>query len=77
MSPASKVLPSRYRHRFPISEVIEAGPRMDRSTALTAIKVAGVRPQPLLLARRVDHRAVRTGEMDDQPGIGAHSPMMP
>lgn len=50
---------------------------MDPSTALTAIKVAGVRPQPLLLARRVDHRAVRTGEMDDQPGIGAHSPMMP
>ena len=49
---------------------------MDRSAAVTAIKVAEVSPRPLFLARRVNRRALRTGKMDDQPGIGAHSQMM-
>jgi hypothetical protein len=50
---------------------------MDRSAAFTAIKVAEVSLRPLFLVRRVDRRALRAGEMDDQPGIGVHSPMMP
>ena len=63
--------------KLPISEVIEPGPFVDRSAAHTAMKVAGVSPRLLFLARRVNRRALRTGKMDDQPGIGAHSPMMP
>jgi hypothetical protein len=62
-------------HRFPISEVIEPGPFMNRSATRTTMKVAGVSHMLLFLARRVDRRAARAGEMDDQPGI-VHSQMM-
>ena len=75
-SAARATLPSGYR-QLPISEVIEPGPFVDRSGAHTAMKVAGVSPRLLLLARRVDSRAVRAGEMDDQLEIVAHAPMMP
>ena len=64
------------RHRSPISEVLEPGPFVDRSAALTAMKGAGVSPRLLLLARRVDSRAVRAGEIDNQLEIVAHAPMM-
>ena len=50
---------------------------MDLSAATAAMKVAGVSPRPLFLDSRVNRRAVRAGEMDDQLGIIAHSPMMP
>ena len=75
---AGSTLPSECRgHRLPISEVIEPAPFVDRSRAHTAMKVAGVSPRLLLLARRVDSRAVRAGEIDDQLEIVTHAPMMP
>ena len=50
---------------------------MDRSAAHTAPKVAGVSSPLHFLASRVNSRAVRAGEMDDQLEIVAHAPMMP
>jgi hypothetical protein len=37
------------------------------------MKVTGALRRLLLLARRVDRRAVRAGEMDDQFEIAAHT----
>ena len=68
---------SGYRRKLPISEVIEPGPFVDRSAAHTAPKVAGVSSPLHFLASRVNSRAVRAGEMDDQLEIVAHAPMMP
>jgi len=56
-----------------MNEVIEPGPFADRRAAFTAMKGAGVSPRPLFLARRVDSRAARAGEMNDQLGIIAHA----
>jgi hypothetical protein len=67
---------SGYRRKLPISEVIEPGPFVDRSAAHTATKVAGVSSLLHFLAGRVNSRAVRAGEMDDQLEIVAHAPMM-
>ena len=69
-------LPSKYR-QLPISEVIEPGPFVNRGAAHSAMKVAGVSPRLLFLPRRVNSRAVRAGEMNDQLEIVAHAPMMP
>ena len=55
---------------------IEAGPFVDRSTATAAIKVTGALLRLLFLACRIDSRAVRAGEMDDQLQIVRHPPMM-
>ena len=60
------------RHRSPISEVLEPGPFVDRSAALTAMKGAGVSSRLLFLARRVDSRAARAREIIRQPDIVAH-----
>jgi hypothetical protein len=49
---------------------------MDPSSAHTAIKVAGVSHRLFFLPRRVNRRAVRAGEMDDQFEIVRHAPMM-
>ena len=73
----TSALLSGRRHRLPINEIIEPGPFMDRSAAASAMKVAEVSPRLLLLARGVDRRAARAGEMDDQLEIVAHAPMMP
>jgi hypothetical protein len=45
---------------------MEPGPFVDRSAALTAMKGAGVSPRLFFLRRRVNTRAMRAGEMDDQ-----------
>ena len=47
---------------------------MDQGAALTAMKVAGVSCRLLLLARRVNSRAVWAGKMDDQLEIIVHAP---
>ena len=65
--------PSKYCE-LPISEIIEPGPFMDRGSAHTAMKVAGVSRRLLFLARRINSRAVRAGEMDDQLEIVVHAP---
>ena len=75
-SPAGTVLSGFRRHRLPISEVVEPAPLVDRSAAHPAMKAAGVPRQLLFLARRVDRRAARAGEMHDQFEIGRHPPMM-
>jgi hypothetical protein len=72
----ASTLPSKYC-QFPISEIIEPGPFVDRSAALTAMKGAGVSPRLFFLRRRVNSRAMRAGEMDDQLIIVVHPPMMP
>jgi hypothetical protein len=62
---AGGTFPSGYRRDgFPISEVIEPGPFVDRSAA-PAAKVAAVLPRQLFLAGRINRRAVRTGEIGD------------
>jgi hypothetical protein len=63
-------------HKLPMGKVIEPGPFVDRSAALAAMKVTGAPLRLLFLARRVDSRAVRAGEMDDQLGIVRHPLMM-
>ena len=63
-------------HRLPITKVIEPGPLVDRSAAPAAMKVTGALLRLLFLACRINSRAVRAGEMDDQLEIVRHSPMM-
>jgi len=74
-SSLASTLPSKYR-QLPISEFIEPGPFVDRSAAHTASKVAGVSSWLFFLPRRVNSRAMRAGEMDDQLEFVAHAPMM-
>jgi len=50
---------------------------MDGSRAYSAMKVAGVSHRLLFLRSHVNSRAMRAGEMNDQPEIVAHAPMMP
>jgi hypothetical protein len=49
---------------------------VDRSAALAAMKFTGALLRLLFLVCRIDSRAVRAGEMDDQLGIARHPPMM-
>ena len=76
-SRAGTVSSGYLRDRFPINEVVETDPFVDRRAAAAAMKVAGVLPWLLLLARGIDRRAARAGEMDDQLEIVAHALMMP